>query len=122
MNGSRQPDPSAIAKALQRKSIFILGLAVALSGLSLLVTFFLTPRYTSRSLVQVAPQVLPQGYVKPIVTEKLADRVATLEERVLTKARLVPMIERLSLARDESTDKVLEQVRSSISVSPAEPG
>src|SRR5215470_1015901 len=122
MNGSRQPDPSAIAKALQRKSIFILGLAVALGGLSLLATFFLTPRYTSRSLVQVAPQVLPQGYVKPIVTEKLADRVATLEQRVLTKARLTPMIERLNLARDESPERTLDRVRSSVSVLSAEPG
>jgi uncharacterized protein involved in exopolysaccharide biosynthesis len=122
MRETRQFDPRAFFHALRNRILLIAGLAVLLCLLSVAVTFFVTPRYTSRALVQVAPQVLPQGYVKPIVTEKLADRIATLEQRVMTRARLLPIIERFKLTRDESLDKVVDQVRTNISVAPAEPG
>jgi hypothetical protein len=108
--------------ALKRRAYLILGLGLLTSGLALGASFLLKSKFVSRSLVQVAAQVLPAGYVKPIVTEHLADRIATLEQRVLTRARLTPVIERYGLARGEPIEGVLEEIRSNVAITTAEPG
>lgn len=122
MNGNRQFDVKECIGAVRRRIYPILGLGLLVAALALAASFLLTPRYTSRSLVQVAAQTLPAGYVKPIVTEHLRDRVATLEQRVLTRARLIPLIERLSLARASEVERTVDQIRSNVAVTPAEPG
>src|SRR5438445_6550015 len=48
-----------------------------------------------KSLVLVEEQKVPQGYVKSVVTEDLTQRIATLQQQVLSRNRLQPMIDRL---------------------------
>lgn len=122
MTANRQINAQDYLRALRRHSLRTLLFAVVGAGLAFGVSFLLTTRFTSRSLVQVEAQVLPSGYVKPIVTERLGDRVATLQQRVLTRARLLPMVERLGLAEKGKADHTVEEIRSNVSVTPAEPG
>jgi uncharacterized protein involved in exopolysaccharide biosynthesis len=123
MSGNRQLNFNDYATALRRRTRFILVLALVMSLSAYGVSFLVPPRYTSRSLLQVAAQVLPAGYVKPIVTEKLPERVAALEQRVLTRAHLLPVIETLGLAsKGQSADSLVDRIRSNVGIIPAEPG
>ena len=74
------------------KVILIPALLAPLVGF--LISYAFAPKYTSQSLVLVEEQKVPEGYVKPVVTEDLMQRIATVQQRVLTQARLKPMIDK----------------------------
>ena len=82
---------------LQRrlKVILIPTLLAPLIGFA--VSYAFAPRYTSQSLVLVEEQKVPEGYVKPVVTEDLSQRVGALQQRALSAERLRPLIEQLGL-------------------------
>jgi polysaccharide chain length determinant protein (PEP-CTERM system associated) len=82
------------------------------------VSYAFAPKYTSQSLVLVEEQKVPEGYVKPVVTEDLSQRVATLEQRAMSAERLRPMIERLGLRG--SPDAVMEEIRSGVGIQPVQ--
>lgn len=73
----------------------ILGAAIAY-GTSLL----LLNRYTSRSLVLVERQQVPDNFVQPVVTTDLDQRLATLEEQILSRTRLRPLINNFGLFKE----------------------
>ena len=52
------------------------------------VSFAFAPKYTSRALVMVDEQKVPEGYVQPVVTEDLSQRIASMEQQVLSRNRL----------------------------------
>src|SRR6184192_3587627 len=79
------------------KVILIPALLAPLAGF--LVSFAFPPKYTSRSLVSVEEQKVPQGYVKPVVTEDISQRITSMEQQVLSRNRLTSMIDRLGLAK-----------------------
>src|SRR5947199_7494070 len=62
-----------------------------------LISYAFPPKYTSQSLVLVEQQKVPEGYVKPVVTEDISQRIATIQQQVLSRNRLKPMVERLGL-------------------------
>jgi|SRR5580658_606979 uncharacterized protein involved in exopolysaccharide biosynthesis len=90
--------------------------------LGFLISFALTPKYTSSSLLLVEGQVVPTGYVKPIITERVSDRMATLAQSVLSRNRLAPLVNSLGLARSgKSVDAVIEEIRKNVQVTAADP-
>src|SRR5690348_2883456 len=60
------------------------------------VSYAFSPKYTSQALVLVEEQKVPEGYVKPVVTADLGQRVSTLEQRALSAERLRPLLEKLA--------------------------
>src|SRR5947207_5542975 len=103
---------------LQRrlKIIRIADLLAPVAGFVL--SFAFAPKYTSTSLVLVEEQKVPEGYVKPVVTEDLSQRVATLQQRALSAERLRPLIEQLGL-RGNGGD-LMEEIRKGTSIQPVE--
>lgn len=122
MTGNRQIQVGDYFAALRAHRRQIAVLAVLTMVLAFGLSFAFPKKYTSRSLVQVEGQVLPPGYVKPIVTERVGQRVAALQQRVLARARLVPMLEKLGLADGNPSEELLERVRQNLTLTPAEPG
>ena len=100
------------------KVILIPALLAPLAGF--LISFALPPKYTSQSLILVEEQKVPEGYVKPVVTEDVGQRIATMEQQVLTRNRLQPMIDRLGLAKGRSVDEVVDDIRANISIEQVE--
>ncbi len=97
------------------KVILIPALLAPIAGF--LVSYAFAPKYTSTSLVQVSGQQVPGDYVKPVVTEDLAPRITSLQQQVLSRAELQPMIERLGLApKGKNVDDLIDKINQSVSV------
>jgi uncharacterized protein involved in exopolysaccharide biosynthesis len=100
------------------KVILIPALLAPLAGF--LISFAFPPKYTSQSLILVEGQKVPEGYVKPVVTEDVGQRIATMEQQILTHNRLRPMIDRLGLAKGRSVDEAVADIRANISIEQVE--
>lgn len=99
------------------KVILIPTLLAPLVGFA--VSYALSPKYTSTSLVLVEEQKVPEGYVKPAITQDVSQRVATLEQRALGADQLRPLIDRLQLGKGSRTvDDVMEDIRTNTSIEP----
>ena len=115
---------------LRRRLKVILIPAVLAPAAGFALSFAFAPKYTSQSLVLVEEQKVSEGIVKPVVTEDLSTRVATLEQRALSTENLRPLIETLGLAHGAGVDAVVEDIRDNVSiqavtattVGPAAPG
>lgn len=98
-------------------SVVLPALGAALIGF--LVSFLFTPKYTSKALLLVEGQVVPTGYVNPIVTERVSNRMIILQQNVLSRSRLEPLVNRLGLARKgRSVDDVIDDIRTNLLVTP----
>src|SRR5262245_34710682 len=62
---------------------FLLSVAVAVA-----VSFVLTPRYRSSTLILVAPEQMPSNFVPQMSTERVTRRVQTLGKEVQSRTRL----------------------------------
>jgi polysaccharide chain length determinant protein (PEP-CTERM system associated) len=100
------------------KVILIPTLLAPLVGFA--VSYAFSPKYTSQSLVLVEEQKVPEGYVKPVVTVDLGQRVATLEQRALSAESLRPLIETLNLAQGSGVDAVIDEIRTGTAIEPVQ--
>lgn len=88
-----------------------------------LISYAFPAKYTSQALVLAEPQKVPQGYVAPVVTEDLTQRVATLEQKALGADRLRPLIQKLNqqgLLHNGNPDEVIEEIRSGVAIEPVQ--
>ena len=109
--------------AILRKRWWILAIPVIIFPiLGYGITFLIQPQYISQTLVLVEQQKVPDSYVKPVVTEDLTGRLASMKEQILSRSRLQPIIERFNLfANTKMTmDDRIDQTRQSIGINPIE--
>jgi polysaccharide chain length determinant protein (PEP-CTERM system associated) len=100
------------------KMILIPALLAPLVGF--LVSYAFTAKYTSQALVLVEGQKVPEGVVQPVVTADLAQRIATMQQQVLGRNRLQPIVEKRPglFKGGKNLDDVLEDVRASVQIEP----
>jgi polysaccharide chain length determinant protein (PEP-CTERM system associated) len=98
------------------KVILIPALLAVLAGF--LISFAFAPRYTSQSLILVETQKVPEGYVQPVVTQDITQRIATMQQQVLSTKQLQPMVERLGLAKGRSVEEAVDEIREEIRKNP----
>src|SRR5947208_7250131 len=80
---------------------------------SLGVYFFsltLPDQYTSRTLVLVEQQKVPDNYVKSVNTEDIGERLGTMQEQILSRTRLQPIIEKFGLYKGEKGKSTMEDL------------
>src|SRR5919204_3518127 len=85
-------------KRLTRKYWWLLPLTI-IGGVTIAlgVTAFLPKRYTSQTLVLVEQPTVSPDIVKPVVTEATNQRLASMQEQILSRTRLQPIIEKFGL-------------------------
>jgi polysaccharide chain length determinant protein (PEP-CTERM system associated) len=98
------------------KVILLPALLAPLAGF--LISFAFAPRYTSQSLILVETQKVPEGYVQPVVTQDLTQRIATMQQQVLSQKELQSMVERLSLAKGRSVEQAVDEIREEVRKNP----
>jgi polysaccharide chain length determinant protein (PEP-CTERM system associated) len=110
-------------KRILRRYWWILPIAVVGGGaLGLGLTFFLPKKFTSQSRVQIYEQTVSPDLVKPVLTEATSQRVASLQEQILSRTQLQAIIEKVGLYPSERDKVHMEdlvlRLRSAIEVTP----
>src|SRR5262249_53598812 len=85
-----------------------------LAGFALSYAF--SPKYTSESLVLVEEQKVSEIYVKPVVSQDLTQRVATLQQRAMSAENLRPLIESLGIAHGANIDGAVDGIRANVAI------
>ena len=106
--------------AMLRRRLKVILIPVVLAPIvGFAVSYAFKPKFTSTSLVLVEEQKVPEGYVKPAITEDLGQRVATLQQRALGADRLRPLIDQMQLAKGGRTvDDVMDDIRTQVAIQP----
>jgi polysaccharide chain length determinant protein (PEP-CTERM system associated) len=113
-------------KRILSKYWWVLPLTV-IGGVSLALgaTGFLPKRFTSQTLVLVDQPTVSPDLVKPVMTEATNQRLASMQEQILSRSRLQPIIEKFGLYTSERGNVHMEdlvaKLRSSIEITPLEP-
>jgi len=68
---------------------------IALGLVGYAATLVVPKKYTSSTLVLVEQPTVPAEFVKPVVTDDLNRRLASMQEQILSRSRLQPIIEKL---------------------------
>lgn len=100
-------------------------LTVAVAFLGFLATLVLPRKYTSTTLVFVEQPTVPTDFVKPVVTDDLNHRLASMQEQVLSRSRLQPIIEKFNLypglRSSTHMEDLVERLRKSVEVDLVQP-
>jgi polysaccharide chain length determinant protein (PEP-CTERM system associated) len=122
MVGTQDMNLQDILGMLRRRMWWIIVPTVILPVVAYLVSGTLPFRYTSTTLVLVEQQKVPDAFVKSTVTEQLNTRLATMQEQILSRTRLQPILERFGLFKDDVGKKPMEdlvdRLRRNIQVNP----
>jgi polysaccharide chain length determinant protein (PEP-CTERM system associated) len=120
MLGHRPLTPEDYGAILKRRWWLIALPAVILPILGFAITYLVPPEYVSQTLVLVMQQKVPESYVKPVISEDLNARLATMKEQILSRSRLAPIIERFNLYANQglSMDDRIDKARKGIGIRP----
>jgi polysaccharide chain length determinant protein (PEP-CTERM system associated) len=82
------------------------------------LTFVIPPVYESQSLVLIDQQKVPEDFVHPIVNEDLDNRVASMNEQILSRSSLQPIVDKYNLYGDQrlDMDARIDKVRKDITL------
>jgi polysaccharide chain length determinant protein (PEP-CTERM system associated) len=111
------------AKRVLRRYWWILPITVVGCGtIALLLALFLPKKYTSQTLILVQQPSVPSDIVRPVVTEDLNHRLASMQEQILSRTRLEPIIEKFGLYAEVRgkvhIEDLVERLRTSIVITP----
>lgn len=120
--------PIAVKRAVRRYWWLPILCSVACGALALLAIRVLPKKYTSKTAVMVEQPTVPTDYVKPVVSDDLYHRLASMQGQILSNKRLMPIIDKFGLypkqRGKESQDALVDRLRGAIKITPlaATPG
>jgi polysaccharide chain length determinant protein (PEP-CTERM system associated) len=120
MLGHRALSIQDYVSILKRKWWIIVIPAIIFPIIGYGITFLIQPQYISQTLVLVEQQKVPDSYVRPVITEDLTERLASMKEQILSRSRLQPIIERFNLYANSkmSMDDRIDATRKNIGIAP----
>lgn len=106
----RTYSPNDIVQILWGRRLLIAGMVSLGAALAFGAVRWLPKQYRAEALLMVVPQRIPENYVKATVTEKVEDRLVTLSERTLSRARLQQIVLDFDLYSDRLKRESIEDV------------
>jgi polysaccharide chain length determinant protein (PEP-CTERM system associated) len=101
MLGHRQMGMEDYTEILRRHKWLLIIPAVVLSAAAYLVSMRIPNRYESTTSVLIEEQRVSDSIVKPIVQGDSSQKLTTMKERILSRTRLQPIVERFNLFSDK---------------------
>ncbi len=116
----------ADVKRVLRRYWWILPITtISLGAIAIAAAMVLPKKYTSETMVLVEQPAVSSEYVKPAITEDLNHRLAAMQEQILSRTRLEPIIQKFGLYPNDRNrmhiDDLVEKLRSTIVIKPMEP-
>ena len=109
-------------EVLCRRRWWIIAVLVGVWGVAWASTWVLPARYTSRATILIEEPQVSEHYVQPNVSSDVQERLQTLTERILSRARLRQIILDLNLyaaeRRSVRADHLVGQMRRQVKVEP----
>jgi polysaccharide chain length determinant protein (PEP-CTERM system associated) len=102
--------PEDLLRVLKRRFwLLIVPFAVVSAGTAVVVRK-LPDRYMSQATILVAPQRVPEQYVKSPVGTRVQDRLRNMQQTILSRTRLEKVIEEFNLYPNERRNGIMEDV------------
>jgi len=110
-------------RAILRRRKWVIIIPVILAPvLAYGIALKLPSRYMSQTLVLVEQQTIPDAFVKPMITDDLNARLGTMEEQILSRTRLQPIIEKFGLFGADvgkvPAEELVNRMRAAVTVTP----
>jgi polysaccharide chain length determinant protein (PEP-CTERM system associated) len=122
---ARELTPEDYITIARRRWPIVVALSILGCGLGLATAHFLPKRYTSQTLVLVQQPSVPGDYVKPVVSEGTSERLATMQQEIMSRSRLEPIIQQFGLYRNDVSRVAMEdlvaRLRKAVTVTPIQP-
>lgn len=120
LEDEQSPNLAQYAGMLWHRRWFVLGPAFIVWLAALMTGFAVSPKYRSETVILVEESRVPQQYVVPNVGSELQERLQSLTQQILSRTRLMGIIERMhlySFSTDKSDpDLLVERMRKDIKI------
>ena len=121
----RELTPSDYLAMLRRHWVMILILALVGPAIGYGVSRYLPSRYKSSTLILVEQPSVPVEFVKPVDTTDINERLASMQQQILSRTRLEPIIRQYGLFQSDastlSIDDLVARLQKAIEVTPVLP-
>ena len=121
----RELTPQDYIAMLRRRWVPILILTLIGPPIAYGVSRILPDRYKSQTLVLVEQQAVPSDFVKPVDTSDISQRLASMQQQILSRSRLEPIIRQFGLYSAEINRAPMEalvaKLQKAIEVTPILP-
>jgi polysaccharide chain length determinant protein (PEP-CTERM system associated) len=126
MIGHRQLTMEDYAAIFRRHKRTLILMAILGPVAGYVVCFVLPKQYTSQTVILVGQPAVPASYVTDINSGDLNSRLTSLQEQILSRSRLIGIIDKLDLYSVErkhqaSMEGLVDRLRKKISVVPVKP-
>ena len=123
MFGHRQMTMEDVTQIARRRKWLLIGPAVLMTGAAYLVSLKIPDRFESKTTVLVQEQRVPDSIVKSVVTEDSGARLTTMKERILSRTRLQPIVEKFNLfnGANANIEDRISRLHDAIEVKPTTP-
>src|SRR5450759_2820272 len=117
-------DPSHYYEILKKRKFYGLIPLVGVFAIGFAVAMLWPPTFLSEGKILVQSQQIPVDLVRPTVTATASERLATIEQRVMTRENLLKIVDKYQLFPNQrdtlSRTEILDLMRENIVFKPVE--
>ena len=95
---------------LRKNKWIILAIMTAILVITIMLAALLPPTYRSTATILIEQQDIPSDLVRSTVTSYAAERIQTIQARVMSRTNLLEIIKKFELYRDEIKVKTTEEI------------
>lgn len=99
-----------VRQLMRRRGKTFLITFLSLLPLAVITAFALPPVYVSKSTILVEAQQIPQEYVRTSVTSYVEERLSTISQQILSRAKLIEIINQFNLYSEMRQTFALEEI------------